>query len=101
MPERFDLYSDAFVVTNNQWGVSLSFQLQQAHPAPATPPQPTDLGTIRMSNEHLKAMTFILRRQMLRHEEESGIQYNVPTAILSQLGIAKEDWDVFWSREGS
>lgn len=100
MTEPFDLYSDAFTITISPWGANLSFQLHEAHPAPATVNQPTRLGTIRMSNEHMKAMVFMLRRQILQHEAGNGVQCDVPTGVLSQLGIPREDWDAFWAQIG-
>ncbi len=96
MPETFDLYTDVFTVTVTPWGANLSFQLREAHPSPASIQQPSQLGTVRMSNEHLKTMIFILRQQMRLHEEAYRTSYDVPTEILSQLGIAREDWDSFW-----
>ncbi len=96
MPDTFDIYSDNFTITLNPWGANLTFSLGEAHPAPATVSQPTRLGTIRMSNEHIRAMAFILTRQLLLHEENSGVRYELPTAVLSQLGIALEDWNSFW-----
>ena len=100
MSEPFDTYSDVFVVSVSAWGANLSFQLQQAHPNPTQVSQPAQLGTVRMSNEHLKTMAFVIMRQMMNHERDSGVRYDVPTAVLSQLGIAREDWDSFWGREG-
>ena len=97
MTDAFDLYSDAFTVTVTPWGANLSFQLREAHPSPTSVQQPAHLGTIRMSNEHLKTVIFMLRRQVLLHEEGTGTSYAVPTQILSQLGIAREDWDAFWA----
>ena len=50
-----------------------------------------------MSNEHLKTMVMLLRRQILQHEQNSGIKVDVPSQVLAQLGVAREDWDAFWS----
>ena len=51
-----------------------------------------------MSNEHLKVLVFMCKRQILDYESNMQIQVAVPTAILSQLGIAMEDWDAFLGR---
>ena len=74
----------------------MSFQLREAHPEATSIKQPERLGTVRMSNEHLKAMVFILRRQILQFEQSQGVQCDVPTQVLSQMQIAREDWDAFW-----
>ena len=101
MPEPFDLYSDAFTVTITPWGANMSFQLRPAHPVPlsdgASADPLTQLGTIRMSNEHLKAMVFIIKRHLSQLEHESGVQHNVPADLLEQLGIPTDEWDEFWS----
>ena len=101
MPEPFDVYTDAFVVTITPFGTNMSFQLKEAHPTPGTIGQPSLLGTIRMSNEHLKTMAFILRRHLIQYEQSLGTRCEVPRQILSQLQIAPEDWDTFWQDGGT
>ena len=100
MSEPFDIYADAFVVTLTPWGANLSFQLHEAHPAPQRESPSTRLGTVRMSIEHLKTMIFMLKQQVLLHEGNHGVSVDVPTQVLAQLGIAREDWDVFWRSNG-
>ena len=101
MAKPFDIYSDSFAFTITPWGANMSFQLREAHPTPPAIPQQKQLGTIRMSNEHLKTMVFMLRQRMLEHEKNSGTQIEVPTSVLTQLGIAPEDWGAFWQQGGS
>ena len=96
MPEHFDVYSDSVMVTLTPWGGSVTFNLGEAHPAPGSPTAPTQLGTVRMSNEQLKVMIFVIRRQLVEHEMRQGVQYDVPVRVLSQLGVAPEDWNAFW-----
>ena len=38
----------------------------------------------------------IIRRQILKIEDETGVKAEVPRDILKQLGIPVEDWDSFW-----
>ena len=97
MAEQFDSYADAFLVTLTPFGANLSFEVREAHPSPNAAPTMTRLGTIRMSVEHLKVMAMMIRRQIKRNEGESGVRFDVDTRILSQLQIAREDWDSFWS----
>lgn len=99
MDGPFDIYCDAFTITITPWGANMSFDLREPHPAPTSIQQPKRLGTIRMSNEHLKTLIFMLRQQMMKYEEETGARAEVPTQILAQLGIAPEDWDVFWASQ--
>lgn len=94
--DSFDVYTDQFTVTITPFGANLSFGVREPHPAPGRAPQTENLGTIRMSIEHLKTMVMILRRQILVVEGQTGIKAEVPRDILNQLQISPEDWDAFW-----
>ena len=96
MPEPFEIYADAFTITVGAWGANMSFQLREAHPEATSIKQPELLGTVRMSNEHLKAMIFTIGRQIKQYESSQGVRCDVPTQVLSQMFIAREDWDSFW-----
>ncbi len=96
MSEPFDVYADAFIVSVNPFGANLSFELREAHPSPNAPSPLRRLGTIRMSVEHLKLMAMMLRTQVRNLESGSGVKYEIDNRVLSQLGIAREDWDSFW-----
>ena len=98
MPDPFDAYTDAFKVTVTPFGANLSFQLREAHPTPHEAPKLETLGTVRMSVEHLKLMAVMIRNQIRRSEEQTGITFQVPTNVLTQLGIPPEDWTAFWNR---
>ena len=96
MAEPFEVYCDAFTITVSAWGANLTFQLREAHPEATSIKQPERLGTVRMSNEHLKALTFLLRRQVIQYEQQQGVRCDLPVQVLSQMGIAPEDWDALW-----
>lgn len=96
MPEPFDVYADAFIITLTPFGANLSFEIREAHPSPNAPPPLRRLGTVRMSVEHLKLMAMMLRNQVRAMESQSGVRFEVDTRVLAQLGIGKEDWDSFW-----
>jgi len=49
-----------------------------------------------MSLEHLKIMTFLLHRQLLQYEQQSGVSIPLPVQILTALQIKQEDWQAFW-----
>lgn len=97
---QFDEYADTFIITITPFGANLSFAVREAHPAPGRAPQVRNLGTIRMSVEHLKTMVVIIRNQVMQVEGQMGISAEVPPAILNQLQISLEDWRHFWRREG-
>lgn len=94
--EPFDVYADQFLVTITPFGANLTFALREAHPLAQRTPQTCQLGTVRMSVEHLKTMVMIIRRQVLKVEHDSGVKAEVAIPVLNQLGIAPEDWDNFW-----
>lgn len=97
MGEAFDVYCDTFMVTTTSYGANLSFNLSTPHPEQTKPVPPERIGTVRMSNEHLKVMAMVLVRQIKKMEADTGIKIDVDSRVLNSLGIAREDWDTFWS----
>ena len=100
MGEPFDVYSDSFTITVNPWGANLNLFASEPQPAALTGSHATRVGTVRMSNEYLKVMAYMLSERVLQHEADNCVQYNVPSGVLAQLGIAQEDWNRFWHRTG-
>lgn len=92
----FDLYTDAFTVSITPFGANLSFSIREAHPNPNVAPQIQQLGTFRMSVEHLKTLVWLCRKQIRSVEGQMGVSAQVPTAILNQLGVPQQDWNDFW-----
>ena len=99
MPEPIDIYSDQFQVTIGPFGCVLNFMVTNAQPPPPGAPQPADrLASIRLSTEHLKVMTYVLRRQVLDYEQRTGVRVPVPLEVINGLRIGPEDWEGFWGR---
>lgn len=97
MDEAIDVYCDQFQLSTGAYGCALNFMITQpTPPAPGTVPEAQRLATIRMSLEHLKAMTFILHRQILQQEGEARVTYEIPRVVLNALQISPEDWEAFW-----
>ena len=97
MPEPADVYTDQFQVQIGPFGCSLNFSLSPSTPsAPGTVPQADRVGTMRMSLEHLKAMTFILHRQVVQYESQAHVSVQLPDAVLTGMKIRQEDWQAFW-----
>ncbi len=96
MSEPVDLYSDQFQVSVGPYGCALNFMLSSPQPpAPGQPPQARLQASIRMSLEHLKVMTFMLRRQLVEYERSTGVRIDVPRDVLNALHIGPEDWEAF------
>ena len=84
----------------NHWGASLSFSLQQPIPDQNGNREANLLGTIRLSNEHLKALLFNIARTLAQEETRTGANYDATDEILEQLGVSKESWEHFWKVAG-
>ena len=99
MPDEKEIpefYADMFEVVGGAYGIVLNFM--KSPPVPRTELKET-VARIRMSWEHTKAMTFIMQRHVKKVERDAGVSYPMPTKVLSDMGIAKEDWDSFWKSE--
>ena len=97
MQEPIDVYSDQFQITMGPYGCVLSFSVSDPiPPSPGSMPGTQRLASIRMSTEHLKAMTFVLRRQIANTESQMGVKAEIPMLVLNQMQISPEDWNLFW-----
>jgi hypothetical protein len=92
-----EYYSDTFEIVGGPYGVTFNFK--QGPPEPRMEARGT-IARIRMSWEHAKTMTFVTSRYIKRIEQESGVSYPIPNKVLSDLGVAREDWDAFWKSPG-
>lgn len=97
--EPVDVYADQFQINFNPYGCVFNFLLSSSEPiAPGTVPQAHRVATVRMSLEHLKLMTFILRNQVVNYERQTGVQIQLPQEVLNAMRIGREDWDECWGR---
>jgi hypothetical protein len=94
MADAIDVYSDQVAIHLGPFGCALNFSVSPPMPAAGgAGVQGHVVATVRMSLEHLKLMTFMLRRQLMQFEQTSGVRVQVPQDILNQLRIGREDWD--------
>ena len=100
MSEPFDVYSDSTGLAISDWGANLQFYVRGVVQPDGQATQQMYLGTVRMSNEHLKVLTYILRRQIRQHESEANFQFEVPERTLDAFGIVGQDWQDFWAQAG-
>lgn len=87
-----DVYADQFVITATVWGVNLSFLKGPPHPAAGQTPQPEPQVVVRMSLEHAKIMTMLIKQQLLKWERDNGVEIVIPQGVYATLGVAREDW---------
>ena len=87
-----DVYADQFILSTGVWGVAMSFLKTPPHPTPGHAPQPEPQAVIRMSLQHAKIVSMILRRQLKKWEREN-VDITIPTEVYNQLGLSPlEDW---------
>jgi hypothetical protein len=97
MSDPVEVYADQFQVTVGAYGCTLNFMLSgPTPPPPGTTPPSSRVATVRMSLEHLKVMTFLLRLQLLQYERQTGVSIELPPELLNSLRIGREDWTSFW-----
>jgi hypothetical protein len=100
MAEPFDTYSDYVSFWTTHWGTNLVFYSQAPVPDPDGSRQQNLHGTVRMSNEHLKVVLYVIARNLAQHEIRTGANYDATAEILAQMGVPKEDWERFWGQFG-
>jgi hypothetical protein len=97
MSEPVDVYADQFQISLGPYGCTVNFLVSRpTPPAPGTSLQTDRVATIRMSLEHLKVMTFLLRRQLVQYERDRTVTIEIPGELLNSLRIGREDWDTCW-----
>jgi hypothetical protein len=89
-----EYYADNFMVAGGPYGAVINYGESPPEPGPGK--TAATVVRIRMSYEHIKAMTFVMARHIKKVERENNVSYPIPSKVLSNLGIAKEDWDGFW-----
>jgi hypothetical protein len=86
-----EFYVDQFKMTLTPYGATMTFGLAPAHPNPSQMEPPRDIVCLRMSLEHAKVMTMILKRNLKGYEDQMGA-VNIPRDLLRPLGLSQEDW---------
>ena len=97
MTGPFDIYTDYVSYWMTHWGTTISLHLQDPYPDSDGNRPIHPLGTVRLSNEHLKVLIFNLARTLAQEEMRTHANYDATDEILSQLGIKREDWTRFWN----
>lgn len=102
MPEQPpDVYADQLGLNVGPFGCAINFSLSAAVPPAGGGIMPGQtVATVRMSLEHLKMMAFLIRRQLIQYERQSGVRVPVPPDVLNQLRIGPEDWEECWGGAG-
>ena len=88
-----DIYSDQCIITVGVFGISMTFGLNEPHPAQGGVPRAAvEKARVRMSLQHAKVIAMMLRRNLKRYEEQTATDIQIPQDVYAGLGIAAEDW---------
>ena len=83
-----ELFSDEFIMDLSPWSVGITFGLRAYPPNVSRKP----VVRMRMSLSLAKVLAITLRRIIREYEGRAGIPVELPAEVLSELGIAPEDW---------
>ena len=90
MPDVPDVYTDQFSISQNPYGIALTFALSspQATSIASRDTMPLPQVVARMSWEHAKIMAMVLTRLVRQYElEHLGDTIKVPQALTNQLAL--------------
>ncbi len=100
MSDTVDVYCNQFQLNFTAYDSTLNFLVSSPMPpAPGSVLQAERVATVRMSLEHIKVLAFVLQRQIIQFERQSGVQIPIPVEVLNSLRIGPEDWQSFWGRQ--
>ena len=94
--DAFDVYANTFGVTVTPMGGSLWFSLNKTETEPMNPGVNQYLGTVRMSNELLKLLTYFLHSYIIHQEYQLQVEWPVPNDMLERSNISPTQWAAFW-----
>jgi len=86
-----EFYIDEFRVNVAPFGGVMTLGLGAPHPNPGQIQPAQDVVRVRMSLEHMKVMTMLLRRQLKAYEEQFA-PINIPRVVYNAVGLSGEDW---------
>lgn len=86
-----DLYTDGVQIGVSPFGVTLAFAMQP--PGQTGTLAPIKVCHLRMSLEHAKVMTIMLKKNLKNFEDQMGQNIPLHPQLTQQLGLSKtEDW---------
>lgn len=86
-----ELYTDAVQIALSPFGVLLAFAMQPAGQTGSM--APIKVCNLRMSLEHAKVLSILLKKQLKAFEENMGADIPLPQQLYTQFGLSKmEDW---------
>lgn len=99
VPEYF---AEAVGLRLNPFGSVLTFSRRDASRVGVMQPGEHDEAAaipavrVRLTLEHMKAMTMIFYKSVLNFEREYSIKHDVADQMLASMEITRDQWDLFW-----
>lgn len=87
-----DIYSDSVRLSVNPYGMAIAFSVLDPFGVndPAIQTQPRAI--VRMSLEHAKAMTILLRHHLREYEKATDREIPLPEGLIASLGADEKEW---------
>jgi hypothetical protein len=95
LPDIPDFYADRMRLTVTVFGVNISFGLGNPHPEQDSSGDLVnvlELVRVRMSLEHAKIMTMLLKKQIKLYENQNETEVAIPKQVLEALNLKDETW---------
>lgn len=91
MSEPMDVYCDSTQISTSPFDLSLYLYQRVGVPNSSQPAK--QVGCIRMSLEHAKVLTIMLKKSIKQYEDSQGTPIILHPGALQGAGISKEeDW---------
>ena len=93
MAEVPDIYSDQVSLAQTPYGIALTFSISPSNPSLMGQTPPETRAVVRMSLEHAKIMTMVIRRALKQYElEHLGDPIPLPKSLLDTQKLDPSDW---------
>ena len=88
-------YADVLSVSHNAWGACIAFGVHDMAQEKGTNVV-REVSRIYMSHAHIKALAFVLHREVAAIEKHLGSKIPIAPDVFEVLKIAPEYWEFFW-----
>lgn len=83
-----EYYGDTLYIRSNPWGVAITFSVG----APTDEIDGHNVCVVRLSHETAKVLSMIIRRQLKKYEDDTGIPITVRSEVMKGLDLSPGDW---------
>ena len=94
-PASIGPYADVFSLSHNAWGACIAFGVHDMAPEKGKAVV-REVSRVYMSHAHIKAMAFVLHREVGAIEKHLGSKIPIAADVFDVLKISPEFWEFFW-----